>query len=277
LAGLNAAEPGEAERALLACCASSRWAATVAAGRPYADVTMLTAVSDAALEALDWGDIEQALSGHPRIGERAEGAGREADWSRREQAAAATGDAGVQAALTAGNVEYEQRFGQVFLICATGLSAGEILAALHDRLGNDDAAERAVVRDELTRIVRLRLAELAGDTGQEGGGAGGAAEVSTHVLDAARGRPAAGVPVRLEVRGEGGWRAVAEGCTDGDGRLAGWAAGAGVHRLVFDTGAYLGESAFYPEVAVTFRVAGGGRHHVPLLLSPFAYSTYRGS
>jgi 5-hydroxyisourate hydrolase len=102
--------------------------------------------------------------------------------------------------------------------------------------------------------------------------------VSTHVLDAARGRPAAGVPVRLERRDTDGWRPVADGSTDADGRLAGWAAAPGVHRLVFDTGAYLGAEAFYPEVAITFRIADAGqRYHVPLLLSPFAYSTYRGS
>jgi 2-oxo-4-hydroxy-4-carboxy-5-ureidoimidazoline decarboxylase len=157
LAELN----GAAEEAA-ACCASRRWAATVLAGRPYADLGALTAVSDAALGALDWGDVEEALAGHPRIGERAEGAGREADWSRREQSAAATGDADLRAALTAGNVAYEQRFGRVFLICAAGRPAEEILAALQDRLGNDDEAERGVVRDELAKIVRLRLAKLAG-------------------------------------------------------------------------------------------------------------------
>jgi 2-oxo-4-hydroxy-4-carboxy-5-ureidoimidazoline decarboxylase len=161
LGALDAAPAEEAELGLLACCASPRWAATVLAARPYADLDRLTAVSDAALAALDWGDIEQALSGHPRIGERAEGAGREADWSRREQSAAATGDAEVRAALTAGNAEYELHFGHVFLICATGRPAGEILAALHQRLGNDEATERDVVRAELAAIVRLRLAELA--------------------------------------------------------------------------------------------------------------------
>lgn len=106
--------------------------------------------------------------------------------------------------------------------------------------------------------------------------------LSTHVLDAAKGRPAAGVAVRLERAGEDGWASVATGRTDDDGRLSGWVDStrlrAGVHRLVFDTGAYLGPSAFFPEVVVTFTVADPAQHHhVPLLLSPFAYSTYRGS
>ncbi|SDI02472.1 hydroxyisourate hydrolase [Nonomuraea jiangxiensis] len=96
---------------------------------------------------------------------------------------------------------------------------------------------------------------------------------STHVLDAVTGLPAAGLHVRLEHGG----RVVAEGRTDADGRVTGWEAGAGVHRVVFDTGSYLAET-FYPEVVVTFTVTDPGRHHhVPLLLSPYAYSTYRGS
>ncbi|MFC4119462.1 hydroxyisourate hydrolase [Nonomuraea zeae] len=96
---------------------------------------------------------------------------------------------------------------------------------------------------------------------------------STHVLDAVTGRPAAGVRVRLEHEG----RTVAEGRTDDDGRLKGWDPGPGVHRVVFDTGAYLRET-FYPEVVITFTVTDPGQHyHVPLLLSPYAYSTYRGS
>ncbi|MFC5816356.1 MULTISPECIES: hydroxyisourate hydrolase [Nonomuraea] len=96
---------------------------------------------------------------------------------------------------------------------------------------------------------------------------------STHVLDATTGRPAAGMRVRLEHEGA----VVAEGVTDADGRIKGWQPGAGVHRVVFDTGAHLADT-FYPEVVITFTVADPGDHyHVPLLLSPYAYSTYRGS
>ncbi|HSV67166.1 MAG TPA: hydroxyisourate hydrolase [Mycobacteriales bacterium] len=105
--------------------------------------------------------------------------------------------------------------------------------------------------------------------------------ISTHILDTARGRPAAGVHVQLERRTDDGtWQSLADGVTDANGRLGDWAPqlAAGVHRLVFDTAGYLGESAFFPEVTVTFEIADLAEHyHVPLLLSPFAYSTYRGS
>lgn len=94
---------------------------------------------------------------------------------------------------------------------------------------------------------------------------------STHVLNAVTGRPAAGVPVRLEHEGQ----VVARGTTDDDGRVKGWNPGAGVHRVVFDTSAL---TTFYPEVVITFLIDDpAGHYHVPLLLSPFAYSTYRGS
>jgi hydroxyisourate hydrolase len=106
--------------------------------------------------------------------------------------------------------------------------------------------------------------------------------LSTHVLDTARGEPAAGVPVRLDHHDGAGWVAVAAGYTDLDGRLRDWLPDghprAGRYRLVFDTGAYLGAAAFFPAVAVEFAVTEPERHHhVPLLLSPFGYSTYLGS
>jgi 5-hydroxyisourate hydrolase len=103
--------------------------------------------------------------------------------------------------------------------------------------------------------------------------------LSTHVLDTGLGEPASGVPVRLERAHDGGWLEVSAGTTDDDGRLrdlvpeSQWHAG--TYRLVFDTAA---RSAFFPEVSVLFFVAEPSRHHhVPLLLSPYGYSTYRGS
>ena len=104
--------------------------------------------------------------------------------------------------------------------------------------------------------------------------------VSTHVLDAASGRPARDVPVRLEQRTADGWTVLQDGTTDDDGRLSdfGVPTPAGVYRLHFDTAAYVGAHAFFPEVAVVFKITDAdARHHVPLLLSPYAYSTYRGS
>jgi len=108
--------------------------------------------------------------------------------------------------------------------------------------------------------------------------------ITTHVLDTSRGRPASGVPVLLERAEDRGWQPVGSDTTDADGRVSGLLSSpppSGRYRLTFDTAAYfsaLDEPGFYPEVSVTFIVEAGEEHyHVPLLLSPFGYSTYRGS
>ncbi len=105
--------------------------------------------------------------------------------------------------------------------------------------------------------------------------------ITTHVLDTARGVPAAGMAVRLELITAAGPAELGRARTDDDGRVSGLGPAViqpGTYRLVFDTGGYFGGEAFFPEAAVTFRIDGrAGHYHVPLLLSPFGYSTYRGS
>lgn len=111
--------------------------------------------------------------------------------------------------------------------------------------------------------------------------------ISTHILDTARGRPAAGVTVSLEILNAGeGWSPLAQAVTDDDGRIKSFILAesqlvAGTYRLVFAVGEYftsLNQESFYPEVSVSFLIPGGAEHyHVPLLISPFGYSTYRGS
>ncbi|MBP2702435.1 2-oxo-4-hydroxy-4-carboxy-5-ureidoimidazoline decarboxylase [Microbispora sp. RL4-1S] len=145
---------------LRSCCASAAWVAAVGARGPYQDVAALTEAGRAALAELAWDDVEEALAAHPRIGERPAGDGREASWSRREQAGTAGAGPAVLDAIHAGNAEYERRFGHVYLVCATGLGAAELLDLLRERLGNDRKAEREVVREELGKIVSLRLEKL---------------------------------------------------------------------------------------------------------------------
>jgi 2-oxo-4-hydroxy-4-carboxy-5-ureidoimidazoline decarboxylase len=143
---------------LLACYAAPAWVAAVAAKRPFADRAGVLAAADAASRGLTWPEVSQGLSAHPRIGERAAGDSQEAAWSRAEQLAAAqTADDATRAELITVNRAYEERFGHVFLIFASGRSQAEILAAARERLGNDEATERAIVTGELGRIARLRL------------------------------------------------------------------------------------------------------------------------
>ena len=159
IAAFNALPAERLETDLLACCAVPAWAARIAAGRPYRSINDLLATADAAARALSWDEVRAGLAAHPRIGERARGGSREAAWSRREQAAAG-GDDTTATLLAEANRAYEQRFGHVFLIFASGRTPEQILAAARDRLANDDATERAVVADELRRIALLRLERL---------------------------------------------------------------------------------------------------------------------
>jgi 2-oxo-4-hydroxy-4-carboxy-5-ureidoimidazoline decarboxylase len=161
LGTLNAGADDEALAvSLTACCGSGRWVEEMLRQRPYADVTTLLVASDTAIAGLDETGLAEALSAHPRIGERSGGADQ--DWSRQEQSGVTSAAADVLEAIAAANAEYERRFGHVYLVCATGKSAAELLAICRARLDNDPAAEDRVVRDELAKITRIRLGKLLG-------------------------------------------------------------------------------------------------------------------
>ena len=131
---------------LLSCLSVPRWADDVLAGEPYADRESLLAAADVSARSLSDSELDEALSAHPRIGERG------GSQSQKEQAGVAPSDR-----LVAGNAAYEERFGRVFLIRAAGRDAEEILAELERRLGNTDEAERAETVDNLRQIALLRL------------------------------------------------------------------------------------------------------------------------
>jgi 2-oxo-4-hydroxy-4-carboxy-5-ureidoimidazoline decarboxylase len=160
VAWLNGLSEGAARTELRACCAANSWVRTLVAGRPYPSLEALLTASDAAVRTMGDDALDQALAGHARIGQRPGGEAREARWSRAEQAAALDADPEIAARLAEGNRVYEQRFGRVFLIRASGRSAEEMYDALRTRLTNDEEAERSVVLHELAEIVRLRLAGL---------------------------------------------------------------------------------------------------------------------
>lgn len=154
---LNRLPAAEADTALLACCASRPWAATVAGGRPYPTPEALYDAAERAWWSLDEADWQEAFAAHPRIGERPAEA-----TARREQAGISGASAETLAALASGNRFYEERFDRVFLICASGRTADEMLAALRERLGNDPGTELRTAAGEQAKITRLRLERLLG-------------------------------------------------------------------------------------------------------------------
>ncbi|GAB2870852.1 2-oxo-4-hydroxy-4-carboxy-5-ureidoimidazoline decarboxylase [Streptomyces mayteni] len=268
LAWLNGADDRATRRLLRRLCASRAWGEALLAARPFAGQSALLATNDAAVAALSAADLAEAMAGHPPIGRPAPG-----DASAREQRGMSDASTELRAEMAELNIAYQERFGHVFLICATGLDGERLRSALRARLHNPPETEAGIARAELGKINALRLRRFVQAT----------ATVSTHVLDTAAGRPAAGVPVELAVRTAPAapWTAHAAATTDADGRCAGLPplpGGALQARLTFAVAAHREpEAAFFPEVATAFTVEPGEHYHVPLLLSPFGYSVYRGS
>ncbi len=163
LGWLNAHPPEEAQAELLRCCGSTRWARQVAEARPFANFEELLAAANRVWWSLDPADWLEAFRAHPRIGERKPAAGELAGterWSAQEQSGMQRSPEEVRAALARGNREYEERFGHIFLVCATGKSGEEMLVLLQTRLGNDPESELRIAAEEQRKITHLRLRKL---------------------------------------------------------------------------------------------------------------------
>jgi len=248
--------PDDAARAALAkCCGARRWVEQMLLARPFAHDAALFEAAERGWWALGREDWLEAFRKHPRIGERTA-----EQWSRREQAGMDTAAAATRAALARGNLAYSERFRR---------DARRTATPPRERSGHG-APDRGGRADE----------DHPAPTRETGGPMTG---ITTHVLDTARGRPAAGVPVTLAVRSGDRWSELARAATDADGRatlLPDRADAGGTYRLRFEIGEYFAAQrvdAFYPYVEVVFTMRDDHRHHVPLLVSPFGYTTYRGS
>eukprot|EP00887_Chlorella_sp_A99_P007198 scaffold2.g7198.t1 len=325
------------EQALTECCSSGAWARQVATGGSYASLDELIATARQAwwhqMPIVGW---LEAFAAHPKIGdlERLKAKyGAFADMSKGEQAAAAgASEATLQARaaespclampavlrsprlppglrralqeLAEWNSKYEAKFGHIFIICASGKSADEMLAAVKARYPNDPATELQNAAIEQQKITELRLAKVFGGEAAPEPAApqpqpGARSPITTHVLDTCLGRPAAGVRVslcRLAPGSAAAWELVAAGNTNQDGRIGDLlpAVGSvqpGSYRITFDTTEYMArckaahptffaDRPFYPAAAVFFDIQphqAREHFHVPLTWNPFGYSTYRGS
>jgi len=187
-----------AQLTLLDCCSAPGWAAQMTAGRPYSSAEDAVKRSGAIVAGLSAADLAEALAGHPRIGERpdasqasasqastsqprssqasasqastsqhrssqhrsSQSAESPSDWSRQEQSGVDARDTATTRALAAANLEYEQRFGHIYLVCASGRTGQELLALLRGRLANKPEDEWQVVRTELQKINAIRLQRL---------------------------------------------------------------------------------------------------------------------
>ena len=304
---MNALDEEPAARTLQRCCGSSRWAQAMVRARPFPSAAAMMDLGDAVWVSLDAADWFEAFAAHPRIGEPAspkladvdssevgssggDGSGTsglpteaqraKVDWEGEEQSGARQADADALRRLAEGNSQYEARFGYIFIVCATGKSVDEMLEMLEARLKNDPHEELRIAAEEQRQITRLRLGKLLDEE------TGARHMITTHVLDTARGGPAVGITVILELRHHSEWSPIGRGATDESGRVTSLTTDKelvpGTYRLTFDTGTYHRDQGislpFFPEAKITFYVRDPDEHyHVPLLLSPFGYSTYRGA
>jgi len=158
LAEWNAAGEAEALDAMIACCGARRWAVAMVQSRPIASIMDFSEKADREWSSMEVSDWLQAFACHPRIGERsAHGSGRSAVWSRQEQSTTSSAEDGILEDLAEGNRLYEQRFGFTYIVCATGKTAGEMLAILNRRLAADREAELREAAEQQRQIMQIRL------------------------------------------------------------------------------------------------------------------------
>lgn len=288
LRDVNALSEADARAAFLHTCGSTAFARTMAAARPFSSLAAMKDEARAVWGALGPSDWDEAFRAHPEIGgKKAEGpqTAASASWSAGEQSKVGAASSDVRAELADVNAKYRQIFGRIYIVCATGKSAEELLAIAKSRLANDPATELSVAAAEQAKITELRLDKLVHGRNERDPERTTMKSVSTHILDTTLGRPAANVPVAIEKKSAAGWERIGGGLTDADGRIKDLVPAGklevGIYRVTFDTTAYYNLRAtecFYPEVTISFQVRDAESHyHVPLLVSPFGYSTYRGS
>jgi OHCU decarboxylase len=160
---LNTLSTVDAEMEFLKCCGSQRWVQAMAGARPFKSVDDLLTKANQLWWSVSAEDWLEAFHAHPKIGEQ-KGAATQTEqartWSAQEQSGVAAAADEVKTALAQGNLEYEQRFGFIYIVCATGKSSAEMLAILKERLTNDPETELRAAAEEQSKITRLRLEKL---------------------------------------------------------------------------------------------------------------------
>ena len=163
LTRLNELSALDAESEFLKCCGAKKWARAMVDARPFANAPAMFDKAEAVFGLLSDEDWLEAFHAHPKIGEK-KAATAQSDtaqkWSAQEQSQTANAAAGVMEALAAGNREYERQFGFIYIVCASGRSADEMLTSLNQRLKNDRETELRIAAEEQRKITRLRLEKL---------------------------------------------------------------------------------------------------------------------
>jgi 2-oxo-4-hydroxy-4-carboxy-5-ureidoimidazoline decarboxylase len=289
LAALNHAPAAEFAGRLANVYEHAPWvAAAVAAARPFATLGALFAALKAAVRGLSEAERLALIRGHPELAPPEREAGALTAESKSEQVSAGLDrlDAGEIAEFRRLNAAYRAKFGFPFIICVRRHTKESVLANFARRLGQAPEIEVATALDEIDRIAALRLDALVAGEGR----LAVAGRLSTHVLDTHAGKPADGVAIELRELSARGDRLIKSTRTNADGRteaplITGRPLPIGRYELCFAVGAYfarrgvaLADPPFVDIVPVRFAIAEAeGHYHIPLLVTPWSYSTYRGS
>jgi len=289
LTTLNTCTPDEFVRALAEIYEASPWVAErAAAHRPFATGAALTDAMARAVAAATEEEKLALVRAHPDLAGKAARAGKLTHASTAEQGALGLDRLSDREydRFEKLNGGYKARFGFPFVICVRRQTRDAILTAFERRLSNDADAELKTALSEIDLIARLRIAQLVKGPGM----ARTDGKLSTHVLDTHAGKPAAGVRIELYEIGASAKALLKEAVTNGDGRtdeplVSGEPLRVGTYELRFHVGEYfakrnanLPQPAFLDVVPVRFAIAEPeGHYHVPLLVTPWSYSTYRGS
>lgn len=276
----NKLNKAEKSKHLMSCCGSSTWVNLMMKQFPFANETALV---DAAVDIwynqcnpTDW---LESFTQHPKIGDVKSLTKK---FAGKEQASVAAATKKTIKALANANADYEAKCGFIFIVCATGKSATEMLQLLEDRLNNNIGEELHIAMGEQMKITILRFQKLI----TEGNWIFlKPSQLTTHVLDTSFGKPGKDICIRLQKPVNGVWQTIAQGITNTDGRVGDLLPAqkilqSGNYKLVFDTDGYFAAQkikGFYPEVEIQFIITGDTHYHVPLLINPFGYATYRGS
>ena len=269
-----------AKRELFACCGSEKWTSAMMKHFPFVSEKQLVDLSsqiwyDECGEA-DW---RESFMHHPKIGDVKSLTEK---FAGKEQAGVAAATTETIEALAKANLNYESKNGFIFIVCATGKSATEMLALLNDRLQNTADEELHIAMGEQQKISIIRFKKMLPD--------GDfsflkVSQITTHVLDTSTGIPGKDISIRLQAFRNNVWQTISQGITNKDGRIPDLLPQErnlkpDTYKMVFDTGKYYSEQktkTFYPKVEIIFSTFDETHYHVPLLVNPFGYSTYRGS
>ncbi|MBL7978790.1 MAG: 2-oxo-4-hydroxy-4-carboxy-5-ureidoimidazoline decarboxylase [Bacteroidetes Order II. Incertae sedis bacterium] len=287
LDNLNQLPITDAHNGFFACCGSTSWAEGMTTARPFSSTKHLietaTRLWYKECTETDW---RASFAHHPKIGDLASLQKRFAATRHLagvEQSGVLEADTDILHALTQANNTYEQANGFIFIVCATGKRADEMLMRLNERLTHETTEEVRIAMGEQHKITLIRLQKWlhAADWSVLK-----VSQLTTHVLDTSLGETGKDIAIRLQERNaRGHWHTFAFGITNHDGRVTdllppNYLLPPKTYRLVFDTGHYFTTRnlvTFYPEVEIQFNIWDASHYHVPLLLNPFGYATYRGS